>query len=212
MDSIKGDISKWIVRHLIMGVIYCVSFSCITAQSNPILGKFSLSESKGHVTMYWQILAGNTCNGIQIYRSIDTLNFSRIGFIGGICGSVSESVNYIFTDSMPVLNAINYYYLEFGGVGSSQIIATEVIDKGRLGYQIRPHPVQDAGVIYFEAQVGVEYILQIFDLLGKEVYSAETSKDYFDFITSTFVPGPYVFSISALGLAPSISGILFIQH
>jgi len=182
------------------------------AQTDPILGKFSLSESNGQVSMYWQILAGRTCNGIQIFRSTDKVNYARIGFIGGICGSVTEPVNYFFVDTTPVLNMINYYYLEFGGVGTSHVIAVEIVDKRNGGYQIRPHPIQSAGRIYFEAIGGEVYILRVYDVLGHELFSDETSTSFFEINASTLPPGCYTFSILAAGSARRFAGKLLIQQ
>ncbi len=182
------------------------------AQADPLLGKFSLSEANGQVAISWQIVAGTTCNGIQIYRSSDAITFSRIGFIAGICGSVSEPVSYSFSDTTPVLNAINYYYLELGGVGSTQVIAIEIIDKGHAGYHIRPHPIQNTGTIYFDAEAGNDYILHIYDPSGKKVFSAKTSDDHFDILTSSFAPGQHVFTISKIGHVAGITGKLMIQQ
>jgi hypothetical protein len=182
------------------------------AQENPILGKFSLSESKGQVSMYWQILAGRTCNGIQIYRSTDKVNYSRIGFIGGICGSVTEPVNYFFVDTVPVLNMINYYYLEFGGVGTSPVIAVEIVDKRNGGYQIRPHPIQNTGRIYFEAIGGEVYILRVYDLLGHELFSDETLAGFFEITTRNLSSGSYMFTISSTDSGDRITGQLLIQQ
>src|SRR5687768_12462136 len=93
-------------------LLLLMSITFRQAQGSPILGKFSLSESNGQVALDWQIVAGSTCNGIQIYRSTDAVQYSQIGNIAGICGSITEAVNYFFTDTTPVKNAINYYYLE----------------------------------------------------------------------------------------------------
>lgn len=211
MNRLPGVTLKSTIRKVSLWILLCMSICLVQAQADPILGKFSLSESKGQVAISWQIIAGNTCNGIQIYRSIDAVNFTRIGYIGGICGSIYEPVNYFFTDTTPVKNAVNYYYLEFGGVGSSQVIAIEVIDKGHAGYQIRPHPIQHSGTIYFDAQVGEVYTLRLYDPTGKEIFSAKTSDDRFDVFTSAYAPGHYVFTISASGNGAGIKGKLIIQ-
>ena len=199
------------LRTGVLWTMFCLSICYVQAQQDSILGKFSLSESNGLVAISWQIVAGSTCNGIQIYRSTDAVNFTRIGYIPGICGSLDEPVNYSFTDTTPVRNAINYYYLEFGGVGASQVIGIEVIDKSQSGYQVRPNPIQNEGTIYFESQIGIDYLLRIYDAMGKEVYSAETTGDHFDIITSDFSPGQYVFIISTSGDAASFKGKFIVQ-
>ena len=190
----------------------CLSTYNVKAQADTLLGKFSLSESNGQVAISWQMLAGNTCNGIQIFRSINGTDFSRIGVIPGICGSVSEPVNYFFTDTMPIQNAINYYYLEFGGFGATQVIAIEIINMGEDGYHLRPHPFQNTGTIYFESSGGQEYILHIYDLNGKEILVDKTSDNHFEVITSDFIPGQYIFTISGSVNRGRIKGKLLVQH
>ena len=189
-----------------------ISLYKVNAQADSLLGKFSLSESKGQVLISWQMLAGNTCNGIQIYRSVNGTDFSRIGIIVGICGSIFEPVNYFFTDTMPVQNAINYYYLEFGGFGATQVLAIEIVNTGQHGYHLRPHPFQDTGTIYFEDENGQENVLQIYDLLGNEILLAKTSDDQFEVTTSTFIPGQYIFIISGSGNQDKIKGKFLVQH
>lgn len=199
------------LRVFAVASLFSVSLCLSHAQADSLLGKFSLSESNGQVALSWQMLAGNTCNGIQIYRSINGIDFTRIGIIVGICGSITEPVNYFFTDTTPVKNEINYYYLEFGGFGPSNTIAIEIIDNGNSGYQLRPHPFQDSGTIFFDAESGKDYTLRMFDLMGKEVFSAETSEDKFDIITSGLIPGQYVFTISDFGNTARLTGKLIVQ-
>ena len=192
--------------------LLCISIYNLNAQADSLLGKFSLSESKGQVLLSWQMLAGNTCNGIQIYRSVNRTDFSRIGIIVGICGSTFEPVNYFFTDTMPAQNAINYYYLEFGGFGATQVIAIEIVNTGRNGYHLRPHPFQDTGTIYFEDSDDQDHILQIYDLLGNEILLAKTSDDQFEVTTSSFIPGQYIFVISVSVNEDKIKGKFHVQH
>ena len=113
---------------------------------------------------------------------------------------------------MPAQNAINYYYLEFGGFGASQVIAIEIINKGPGGYHLRPHPFQSAGTIYFESVSGEDYSLQIYDLFGKEILLAKTSDDYFEIITSALIPGQYVFTITGSESRDRIKGKFLVQH
>ena len=209
------DVSKMTIKYVVaIGLCFLlgISINNVQAQADSLLGKISLSESNGQVALSWQMLAGNTCNGIQIYRSVNGSNFSRSGIIVGICGSISEPVNYFFTDTMPVQNAINYYYLEFGGFGASRVIAIELINKGQDGYHLRPHPFQNTGTIYFEDSNGEDHILQIYDLFGKAIHLAKTSDDHFEVITSAFIPGQYIFTISGSGNRGSIHGKFLVQH
>ncbi len=122
----------------------------ILAQDQPILGKFLITKVGSDVYLNWTINAGSICSGIEIERSTDSIAFENIGNIAGTCGSISEAVTYNFTDKSPITNKKNYYRLIFGGTQISKVISIEFIDVEKLGYQIRPHPLLDNSVIYFE--------------------------------------------------------------
>lgn len=184
----------------------------VQAQGSPLLGKFSLSQFDGHVSLYWQIVEGSTCNGIQIYRSTDSVDFDRIGYIAGICGSEFESMNYYFTDSLPVENSVNYYYLELGTIGVSDVISIDVISSGNSGYQIRPHPVVDQATIYFNALDASSHVLRVYDMQGKEVFNDESADNFFDITTTSLPSGSYVFTISSSEKSTLINGVFLVQY
>ena len=56
----------------------------LSAQSDDILDRFTLSERNGIVQLDWTISKGSTCNGIGILRSVDSVNFDGIGKIAGL--------------------------------------------------------------------------------------------------------------------------------
>lgn len=193
-------------------LLWTSNTSVVNAQGSSILGKFTLSQANGQVSLFWQIIAGNTCNGIQIYRSTDSIQYSRIGYIGGICGSETEAVNYTFTDSIPVNNTVNYYYLELGGVGTSNTLSIDVIDAGESGYQIRPHPVLNSARIYFDALSSGSYTIRIYDFQGQLVFSTESLEDRFDIDTAPWPSGPYAFTISDADNSVLTDGVMIVQH
>ena len=103
-----------VFKFLLANILLFFSLQGLFAQRHPILGKFYLSENKGTVDLHWSIMEGSTCNGIQIYRSNDSIQFSKIGEISGVCGSISEEQSYTFSDVNPFRNQVNYYRLELG--------------------------------------------------------------------------------------------------
>ena len=190
-------------------------YACIQstfAQSHPILGKFYISENEGDVYLNWSIIEGSTCNGIQIYRSTDSTNFSQIGEIYGVCGSVSFEQPYDFTDNNPVKNKVNYYRLELGNQGFSQIVSVEIIDIESNGYQIRPHPANSETKIYFDNNTNREQQLILYNMNGIEVFTSTTKEDFFLLKTSFLQSGLYFFTISISGNPPTAQGKLLVQH
>ena len=96
------------IRIILFSIFIYVSTENALGQINPILGHFYASEQNGVVILSWEILAGSTCNGIQIFRSTDDLNFSQINDIPGICGNISFAQDYIYEDIIPVKNKTNF--------------------------------------------------------------------------------------------------------
>ena len=182
----------------------------VFAQHNPILDNFTVFENNGKVYLNWTIISGSTCNGIQIYRSTDSINYIQVGSIAGICGSSSTAVNYNFTDNNPEKNKINYYRLELGSNGSSEILSVEIIDI-ESGYQIRPNPVIGKAKIYFDNNTKLQHQLFIYNLNGFQIFSSTTKEDFFELNTETFLTGIYLFTISTEGNFPKATGKLMVQ-
>ena len=102
------------------------------AQNEDVVLNFSATEFNGKVLLTWSVTQGNTCNGILILHGTDTLNYSQIGSIEGICGSTAEVIKYQFTDISPNVNQTNYYRLSLGGIGFSYPVIVDVIDAAPL--------------------------------------------------------------------------------
>ena len=127
------------------------------------------------------------CNGIQIFRSTDKINFIKIGDIAGVCGSTSAPQPYDLTDINPVKNSFNYYRLELGGSGISDIIGIEIIELEYSGYQIRPNPISTEAKIFFENNKNQEHHLTIYDTNGNQALALVTKEEFFLSIWNMYV-------------------------
>jgi len=183
----------------------------ILAQDQPILGKFLITKVGNDVYLNWTINAGSICSGIEIERSTDSLVFKNIGNIAGTCGSISEAVTYNFTDKSPITNKKNYYRLIFGGTQISKVISIEFIDVEKLGYQIRPHPLVDNAVIYFENNKKTAHQIDFYKSNGSLMHSLTVTTDKFELQRSTFSAGLYHFIISSKDNYAIIKGSLLVQ-
>lgn len=183
----------------------------IMAQGQLVLGKFLIAKAGNGVFLNWSIKAGSTCNGIEIERSTDSLNFTTIGNISGTCGSISEEISYNFTDNSPFLNTVNFYRLVFGGTQVSQTISIELIDIEKLGYQIRPHPLADNASLFFENAKNLQHQLEIRSLNGNLVHRSTTTESYFELQRSLLSAGLYYFIISDKSNNPVTKGNLLVQ-
>jgi hypothetical protein len=184
------------MKHLLL---FLFVFTCskieVFSQWHPILNNFYAVESNGTVILNWTITGGNTCNGIQIYRSTDSLNFYQIGDIEGVCGSSTAAETYTFTDFSPEKNKVNYYRLELGQEGFTSVISIEIIAIGMNGNQVRPNPAADFTRIYFSNNKSEESTLMLCGTTGKILLRQNSNADFFDLNVSGVSTGTYVFII-----------------
>ncbi len=192
---------------------FSVANTEIFAQNGSPLDSFTGFENKGKVYLNWVISLGNTCSGIKILRSADRVNYTQVGVIDGVCGSVSTRESYSFIDEKPIKNSVNYYRLELGGSGASDIVSLEVIDTGNGINQIRPNPIETESKIYFENDSKVRHQLVVSALEGTAVvFSIFTHENFFQINTISLPSGIYVFSIFEPNNLLKTSGKIVVLH
>lgn len=162
-----------------------------------ILAYFNASEMHEEVLLKWAVLEGETCNGILITRSTDSLFFEAIGEISGVCGDPNFQQPYNFIDKTPPKNTKVYYKLELGVSDFSNIISIELISKNESGYQVRPQPMQNKGKIYFDNHENKEWGIDIYQMNGQIIYQSITQKNYFELFTENWSGGVYIFNLSS---------------
>lgn len=177
------------------------------AQNESVVGYFTSSELNGKVLLTWNIKQGNTCNGVKVEHSTDSLNFIEIGSIEGVCGSNTASTAYEFTHQDPTENAVNYYRLLLGGVGYTWVISEKVIAISDPGYTVAPNPVNSNSTVYFENGNNKTFEFRVFNSKGELVYTEAVSSEeiqigalelssglhYFEFFnTSTTIRGKFL--------------------
>jgi hypothetical protein len=182
-----------------------IGFSSIS-QNEDVINSFVATEFNGKVLLTFSINSGYTCNGVTILRSLDSVNFTTIGSIEGICGSSQESINYDFTDISPVKNAINYYRLSLGGVGFSWIVSAEVIDMGLNNSLIRPNPISENTELFFDNENKASLIVEIFSSTGLLVHTESTNEEKISLKNSDFDAGTYFYSVHADGVKSNVTG------
>ncbi|MDA9161645.1 T9SS type A sorting domain-containing protein [Crocinitomicaceae bacterium] len=165
------------------------------ANTQTILGDFDIDQSNGKVLLAWTIKSGSICNGMQIFRSKDSVDFVLIEDIQGVCGDLSSSVSYTYTDQTPILNNYNYYKINFGGLEDSNILGIEVINILSNSYLLKPNPVTGASDLYFENDNQSEVVLKVFDDFGDVIYLEETQANKFTLDSTSFSSGMYYFSL-----------------
>ena len=155
-------------------ILIVIALPLSFAQSDPghsILNYFRINLSGDQVYLSWEISGGNTCNGINIYRSTNDTDYVKIGDIAGVCGSLDFPQSYNFIDDDPVSNAYNYYRIELGVQGTSNSISVHYIDLENSDYVLYPNPVEENSVIYFDNPDNLSYDYRVYDMQGNLITS-----------------------------------------
>ena len=139
---------------------------------------FSAQQASNDVLISFTIRGGVTCQGVQVMRSSDNINFVSIYDIQGVCGNLSFDETYNWTDATPHQNQNNYYRVDLGSLGiSSDIITVPFIKYNGSGYHMFPNPCKNDCRIYFSNANHAPHQYIIFDGTGSVVYSGETDGD-----------------------------------
>jgi len=186
--------------------LFFLSTLATHAQVGDTVMNFRAEELNGNVYLTWSIKEGFTCNGVDVYRSIDSINYAKIGDIEGICGSSSASIAYDFTDQFPEKNTRNYYRLSLGGVINSHAISIDIIDISANKYLIVPNPVNFESELHFENAASAVCVLTTIDGRGVQIISETSMAEVFQLHASDYAAGNYSFRIDYGNGKPSIVG------
>ena len=191
-------------------VVFCFHFTLFA--QHPILDRLNISESQGKVYINCVIREGNTCNGIVIYRSVDSLNFEVIGKIYGVCGSLNTPTGYYYTDETPVKNQTNYYKLELGGQGFTDVVSVLIIDTEISDFLIKPNPANITAKVFFNNDKNQETELNLYNQIGHIVLKDKASTNNFKLDVSNLPTGLYLIELKQENLRYKSIGKLMIVH
>lgn len=183
------------IKHILL---FCLNVTFGFSQNKEVVPDLSAVEFNKKVLVTWTVNQGNTCNGIDVFRSTDGVNFTKIGDIEGICGSTDASIPYNFTDVFPEKNAVNYYRLKLGGLGYTYVVSIEVLDLNGDNYIVRPNPISDQSELLFGNDGSKEAVLRVYNSHGVLVYQQSTITEKFNITKSMFTSGIYYFEIETI--------------
>jgi hypothetical protein len=185
----------------------------VFSQSDTIIEKFSANVIGEKVYLTWTVKAGYTCNGIEVYRATDSLNFTWIGSQEGVCGNISFPVDYEFIDAKPTANKQNFYRLNLGGNGLSEVVSVWYYDLSDQKYLVTPSPISDLSYLRFKNDFGLTVKLSVYGLNGKVCYTTETNLDHFILSKDLLLPGEYLFQLISEDLeSEPVKGKIIVVH
>lgn len=128
---------------------------------------FIATQINENVKLSWEVSTGSTCNGMQIERSTDSINYFYIGQIDGVCGSSSAAQKFEFIDINPAPFKRNYYrIIASSGESFYQSIFYNYV---KDSYCVVQNPVSSSSILYFKQNQ--QFIVTFYDLWGKAMNS-----------------------------------------
>jgi len=177
-----------------------------------ILNQFDALQVDEGIQITCVISSGNTCLGIDVFRSDDSVNFQLIGDIPGICGSTTNAIRYDFLDENPQINATNYYKLELGGVGFTEVISLTIRDLTANEIRIQPNPAQNQSAIYFSNPSFNTHRLLVMNYAGETLIQQTTTNDFFLIDVTKLPSGVYPILIETETVSQRKLGKLVVLH
>jgi hypothetical protein len=157
------------------------------------LDEFNFFKSGNQVFVRFSISAGNTCEGIRIWRATRSDSFQIIHEIPGICGSDSVSLLYVEEDKNPVFNQPVLYKLQFGTFGFSDTLSGFLVNtRGNGHLSIRKN---DDIYLFFENPTQTEMNLKLYEPGGKVISESYTQSESFVFRSKNLPKGIVYFLI-----------------
>ncbi len=171
------------MRILILISIILLNAVLCSAQES-IYKDFNIYTSSGKVYITCTIQGGNTCNGITLYRSTDSLIFNQIEHLPGVCGNTDYDQKYTFIDNNPIKNARSWYKFYLGGQGYTEALSLEYYDisAGLLIRTLNTHSYQ----FHFNNPLKNQYLLNLYSLSGLWLQSIAVSSETFALDTREF--------------------------
>jgi len=178
--------------NLIFASLFIANYS---VAQNPAVSNFSGVQYKDSVLLSFVMNKGYSCNGINIERSEDSLNFYLIGDIQGVCGNPDFEVSFLFVDKSPLQNADNFYRLDFGNLGNSEIIKIRFTKFNIAGYLFFPNPCNGNCSLYFENPKNSEVEFLLFHFSGKLIEHKKQRGTQISINTGKFSSGIYFYRL-----------------
>lgn len=165
------------------------------AQTNQAMSDFSVKQTKNSIHISWTIKAGYSCSDVNVEHATDSINFYSIFKYPGVCGGIIQDRTYNFLHENPMKNSKNYYRMNLGFFGHSEILPIHFSDYGIMGFSIQPNPIDGTGRIKFSNLEGASYNFEVFNSRGVLVEFQEIFNEEIEIKVSKFNSGIYFFRL-----------------
>lgn len=170
----------------------------LAQEPHAILASLNAYKQTNGILLRWVIKGGSQCNGTKVFRRSGEEDFELINHIPGICGSSTENETYQFFDSIPLPNEYNHYKLELGFQGFSDTITVFYENFGNTDHQVFADHEANTYRILFSNDLNRDARLQLFDAMGREVYTETATDSDFSIQPTALKAGVYIYRITGV--------------
>ena len=124
-----------------------------------------------NVKLNWSTSFEQNSRGFEIEKSLDGINFRKIGFIAG-AGNSNSTRNYSFTDPQRAVE-FNYYRLKLVDIDNTFDYSDVVLVKNAFGKQdvyLAGNPITNSINIQFAKTPNGKVAVSIYDMKGSKIY------------------------------------------
>ena len=145
---------------------------------NPLpvmLTKLAATPVKGDVFVTWTTVSETNNSGFDVERSLDGINFRKVGFVKGK-GNSNMVLNYNFADrkAFDVTNATVLYYrlrqVDFNGTNNlSDVVKVSNTNTASVAVTAYPNPFNNTVTVSIVSNEEAQYTYTVKDMQGKVV-------------------------------------------
>jgi len=134
---------------------------------------FEATSSEKTISLQWVTASEVDNKGFEVQRSIDGVNFNKIGWVDGE-GSSAREVAYTFADEDAKSNTMYYYrlrQLDFDDTEDFSEVQTAEIANQDLTFKVFPNPAAANSPVQvnINASTAQQGSVQVFDIAGRMV-------------------------------------------
>ena len=160
------------------------------------LSSFTASAVPEGVFLEWTINQGSTCLGVTIDRLNSFGEFTEIGRIDEVCGSIVEPVDYSFLDESPVSGGVNSYRLILGLDGTTEPVSVEYFNVDEAGFSITLNEESGTLKVFTIGQLSNEVEANVYDVQGRIVDQIQLEGGTANLNVSGYNSGLYFIAVS----------------
>lgn len=187
-------------------LLLCTTLGCVPSlafaqgEEHPFIKSFDLTVLDGRVQVAWTMQGGSTCDGSEVLRSTNGVDFSVAHRIDGLCGDAALDVPFSWMDDAPPEFSTLYYRIRLGNEGYSSIKSVEFIQLTESDLRFFPSPTTGIATLLLNVKASAQVDLLIFDAMGHVVMEQGGLKGREHEIVLPDIPaGMYVYVASSEG-------------